>query len=320
MRIREFLAAAVVLAATAAVCTASAQPPAGGGGFGGGPGAQGRGGPGGPGGPGGRGGRAGGGGSPFGNFPLMIEEIDDKLYRIASSSSGNITVFESDDALLLVDSKFANEYDQYIELLRGVTDKPVKYLVNTHMHGDHAGGNIAIEALGADLIGTENMRRGLAATQATGLPSITFDDHMRLYFGDRTMDFYWFGRGHTDGDLVIHLPDEGLVLPGDLFAGGDPFVRLIDYNGGGSLMEWSDTLEQVMALEFDRVIPGHSELTDRARMQAYLDQIVDMQDLIREMYEAGRAPADIQTAVTTEFGSMAFVVLPGIQPVLDELE
>ena len=77
----------------------------------------------------------------------------------------------------------------------------------------------------------------MAATQATGLPNITFDDHMRLYFGGRAMDFYWFGRGHTDGDLVIHLPEEGLVLPGDLFAGGDPFVRLIDYGGGGSAWE-----------------------------------------------------------------------------------
>jgi glyoxylase-like metal-dependent hydrolase (beta-lactamase superfamily II) len=319
LKITTILAAAITLAAAAVIGTTSAQPPAGGeGGF------QGRGG----GAPGGRfggrggapGGRGGGGGGPFGDFPLMIEQVDDGIYRIASSSSGNITVFESDDALLLVDSKFANEYDTYMELLRGETDKPVRYVVNTHMHGDHAGGNIMLEALGADIVGTENMRMRLAETQTEGLPNITFDDHMRLYFGNRVMDLYWFGRGHTDGDLVIHLPEEGLVLPGDLFAGGDPFVRLIDYNAGGSLYEWSDTLEKVMQLDFDRVIPGHSELTDRARMQAYLDQIVDMQDMIRAMNDAGRAPADIQTAVTTEFGNMAFVVMGGIQPVLDELE
>jgi glyoxylase-like metal-dependent hydrolase (beta-lactamase superfamily II) len=222
--------------------------------------------------------------------------------------------------VLLVDSKFANESERSIELLRTVTDLPIKYVVNTHMHGDHTGGNIAFEALGADIVATENARRRMAETQAMGLPSITFDDHMRLFFGGRAMDFYWLGRGHTDGDLVIHLPEERLVLTGDLFAGGDPFVRLIDYNGGGSLAEWSGTLEKVLALDFDRVIPGHSELTDRAKLQAYLDQIVEMQDLISEMKAAGRAPADIQTAVTGEFGAMAFVVLPGIQPVLDELE
>lgn len=292
MNIRQVLAGTALLATLAATVTASAQP---------------------------RGGRGGGGG-PFGNFELLIEPVDEGIYLIRSSASGSITVFESDDSVLLVDSKFEREHERYMELLRTVTDKPVKYLVNTHIHGDHTGGNIRLEALGPDIIATENARRRLAATQEMGLPSITFDDHMSLYFGDRAMNFYWFGRGHTDGDLVIHLPDDGLVLPGDLFAGGDPFVRLIDYNGGGSLMEWSATLEQVLALDFDRVIPGHSEVTDRARMQAYLDQIVQMQDLIREMHEAGRAPQDIQSAVTSEFGGMAFVVLPGIQNVIAELE
>jgi cyclase len=258
--------------------------------------------------------------SPFGNFELKIEQVADDLYMIQSSASGNITVFTSDDGVLLVDSKFANENARAVELLRTVTDLPVKYVVNTHMHPDHVGGNIAFEALGADIVATENARKRMAETQAMGLPSITFDDHLRIYFGGRAMDFYWLGRGHTDGDLVIHLPEERLVLTGDLFAGGDPFVRLIDYNGGGSLAEWSGTLEKVLALDFDRVIPGHSELTDRARLQAYLDQIVQMQDLIREMHAAGRSPEDIQAAVTGEFGRMAFVVLPGIEPVLDELQ
>lgn len=266
----------------------------------------------------GRGGR-GGGASPFGNFELKIEQVSDGLYMIQSSASGNITAFVTDEGVLLVDSKFANENARSVELLRTVTDKPIRYVVNTHMHGDHTGGNIAFEALGAEIIATGNARRRLAETQDTGLPSITFDDHRQLVFGGRVMDFYWLGRGHTDGDLVIHLPEERLVLTGDLFAGGDPFVRLIDYNGGGSLAEWSGTLEKVLALDFDRVIPGHSEITDRARLQAYLDEIVRMQDLIREMKTAGRAPQEIQQAVTGEFGAMAFVVLPGIQPVLDEL-
>lgn len=258
--------------------------------------------------------------SPFGDFELEIEQVADRLYMIRSSASGNITAFTSDDGVLLVDSKFANENARALELLRTVTDQPVKFVVNTHMHGDHTGGNIAFEALGANIVATENARRRLAATQAMGLPAVTFDDRLRLRFGGRVMDFYWFGRGHTDGDLVIHLPEERLVLTGDLFAGGDPFVRLIDYNGGGSLAEWSGTLEKVLALDFDRVIPGHSELTDRARLEAYLDEIVRMQELIRQMHAAGRLPREIQAAVTDEFGRMAFVVLPGIQPVLDELE
>ena len=267
----------------------------------------------------GRGGR--GGGSPFGNVELNIVEVEPGLYMIGSSASGNITAFVGNDGVLLVDSKFANENARSVELLRTVTDQPIRYVVNTHMHGDHTGGNIPFEAMGADIVATENARMRLAATQQMGIPSITFDDHMRLYFSGRVMDFYWFGRGHTDGDLVIHLPEDRLVLTGDLFAGhGDNGpVRLIDYAGGGSLVEWSTTLEKVLELDFDRVIPGHSALTDRAALEECLDEIVRMQDLIRELEAAGRAPQEIQQAVTTELGQNSFVVFGGIQPVLDEI-
>jgi cyclase len=267
-----------------------------------------------------RGGPPGRGGSPFGNFPLKIEQLRDGIYLIQSSSSGNITVFTSDDGLLLVDTKLTNEYDGAMELLRSVTDKPIRFVINTHMHPDHTGGNAFIEALGSNIVATENARKRLAETQMSGLPNITFDDHMRLFFGGRVMDFYWLGRGHTDGDLVIHLPEDGLILTGDLFAGGDPFVRAVDHNGGGNLTEWSSTLKKVLELDFDAVIPGHSELTDRAKLQAYLDDTVRIQDLIREMHAAGRAPEDIEQAISNEFGGSALVAFSGFNLVLAEFE
>lgn len=251
---------------------------------------------------------------------LAIHDLGDGIHLIQSAASGNITVFTANDGLLLVDSKLGNEYTEWMELLRTVTDLPVKYVINTHMHGDHTGGNVGLEGIDASIIATENVRKRLSETQAEGLPTITFDDHMRVYFGGRAMDLYWLGRGHTDGDLVIHIPAEGLLLSGDLYAGSEPSLRLIDYNGGGSLMEWSATLERVLELDFDRVIPGHRELTDRAGIQGYLDEIVQIQDLIREMHGAGRAPADIQAAIASEFGQFAAFILPSVQAVIDEMD
>jgi len=262
----------------------------------------------------------GGGSSPFGNFPLQIEEVRDGIYRISSSASGNIIAFTSDDAVLLVDSKFENEYDRYMELLRTVTDKPVRYVINTHAHPDHTGGNARLAGLGADIVATENARRRLAAIQQMGLPTITFDDHLRLYFGEHVMDLYWFGRGHTDGDLVIHLPEERMILMGDLFAGGDPFVRAIDPAGGGTLKEWGPTVEKVLELDFDAVIPGHSEPTDRARLEAFHDETLRIQELITEMLEAGRSVEDVQTAVRAEFGQMAFFVFGNAADVIAEFQ
>jgi glyoxylase-like metal-dependent hydrolase (beta-lactamase superfamily II) len=221
---------------------------------------------------------------------------------------------------LLIDSKFEREYDGYMELLRTVTDKPVLYLINTHMHPDHTGGNARLEGIDADIIASGNARRRLAATQQSGLPAITFDDRAQLWFGGKALELYWLGRGHTDGDLVVLMPEDRIVFTGDLFAGYGPNIRLIDYSGGGSLKEWSTTLERVLELEFDTVVPGHSGPTDRAMLQQYLDETVRMQGLIREMHGAGQPPEEIQTALTGEFGNMAFVILPGIQSAIDELQ
>jgi glyoxylase-like metal-dependent hydrolase (beta-lactamase superfamily II) len=262
-------------------------------------------------------------GPAIAQFPppgLAIHEVRDGVYQILSAASGGITVLTSDDGVLLVDTKFDNEYTEYMELLRTVTDQPIRYVINTHMHGDHTGGNIRLEGVGANIIATDNARRGLAATQQMGLPVLTFDDHMRIYFDDQPLDLYWLGRGHTDGDLVVHLPEERMILTGDLFAGFDPSLRLVDYNGGGSFKEWSATLEKVLELDFDTVIPGHREVTDRAKLQESLAEVVAIQDLIREMHGAGRSPEDITAAITSEYGRFAFVVLPGIQAVIAELE
>jgi glyoxylase-like metal-dependent hydrolase (beta-lactamase superfamily II) len=256
----------------------------------------------------------------FGPTPAEIVEFRKGIYLIRSVGAGNITVFTSDNGLLLVDTKTTMEYDTWMGLLRTVTDQPIRYVINTHFHPDHAGGNIGVEGLGAEIIATDNVRKRLSQAQQAGLPMVTFDDHMNIYFAGKTLELHYYGRGHTDGDLVIYIPEEKIVMPGDLFAGWGPSIRLIDYNGGGSLAQWPAALEKVMALDFDAVIPGHSGVTDRSHMQAYLDENRRMLDLIRMLRDAGRTPMEITSAVQMEFGNMAFVVLPNVQSVLDELK
>lgn len=257
----------------------------------------------------------------FGPQELAISQFRESIYLIRSAASGNITALVADDGVLLVDSKFEREHDRVMELLRTVTDKPVRFVITTHVHADHSEGNARLESIGADIIATENTRRRLAEGQSGGLPVITFDDHARIFFGGKPLDLYWLGRGHTDGDLVILMPEDRIVFTGDLFVGYEPNLRLIDYDNGGSLAEWSGTLERILALEFDSVIPGHSGPTDRAMLEQYLDETVRMQEMVREMHGAGQAPDDIQAALVTEFGRMAAgFILPGIQSVIDELK
>lgn len=233
----------------------------------------------------------------------------------------NASFVVGDEAVAVIDTSGSAVMGQELrDAIRAATDKPIRYVINTHMHPDHTGGNARLESVDAAIIATENARTRLAESQSAGLPLLTFEDHLRLYFAGRPMDLYWLGRGHTDGDLIIHLPEDGLVLTGDLFAGGDPYVRLIDYNGGGSLKEWPGTVERILELDFDTVIPGHSAVTDRAMLRDYLDDTSRLWAFVGELHRAGRSAEDIQAAVASEFGRSGFVVLPDVESVLAELE
>jgi glyoxylase-like metal-dependent hydrolase (beta-lactamase superfamily II) len=195
-------------------------------------------------------------GAGFGPQELTTFKVRDNFYMIRNGRSGNCSVLIGDDGVVLIDNKFEMDHDAIMAKLREFTDKPILYVIDTHMHADHSGGNATKQALGAKVIAHENARFQMAKSQTTGLPNLTLEDHMRLYHGEFILDLYWLGRGHTDGDVVVHLPEQQMIFMGDLFATWDPYVTLIDYPGGGSLREWTRTLERAQALPFDTVIPA----------------------------------------------------------------
>jgi cyclase len=259
-------------------------------------------------------------GAGFGPQELTTFKVRDNFYMIRSGGSGNCSVLVADDGVVLIDNKFEMDHDAIMAKLREITDKPVLYVINTHLHADHSGGNATKQALGAKVIAHENARFQMAQTQDAGLPTLTLEDHMRLYHGEFVLDLYHLGRGHTDGDVVIHLPQQKIVFMGDLFATYDPYVHLIHYAAGGSLREWSRTLERALALDFDTVIPGHGGPTDRAHLETYLGITVRMQDMVREMVRARRSREDIQKMLETEFGWSGFITNFGLDGVIGEMQ
>jgi cyclase len=251
---------------------------------------------------------------------LATVKVRDNIYMIRSGASGNVTVLLAADGVVLIDDKFAMEHDGVMAKLREITDKPVLYVINTHLHQDHTGGNAALQALSAKVIAHENARRTMAETETAGLPNITLEQHLRLYHGEFVLDLYYLGRGHTDGDIVIHLPEQRIVLMGDLFATWEPYVHLIHYAAGGSAREWTRTLERALALDFDTVIPGHSGVTDRAHLETYLAETKRLQDTVREMNRAKRSRADIQKMLEMEFGWSEFVINFGLDGLIGEMQ
>ena len=256
----------------------------------------------------------------FGPPELTTFQVRDDIYVIRNAMSGNVTVLVSDDGLLLIDDKFAMDHEGIMTELAKISDQPVRYVINTHLHQDHTGGNALMQALGASVIASENARRIMAETQTEGLPNLTMEDYMRVWFGGQPIDLHYFGRGHTDGDVVIHLPEERIVVTGDLFATWEPYVHLIHYAAGGSARDWSRTLERALTLDFDTVIPGHSGVTDRATLEGYLAETIRLQDMVRAMNRAGRSREDIDAMLRMEFGWSDFMMSFGLDGLITEMQ
>ena len=237
----------------------------------------------------------------FGPPELTLVEVQEKVYTIRNAGSGNATLLVGNEGAILIDDKFPQDHDGIIGFVRDVTDAPLLYVINTHLHPDHAGGNPAMQGIGAHVIASENARRIMAERDQPGLPDITLRDSLRLWLDDMPVDLLYLGRGHTDGDIVVHLPTEQLVVTGDLFALYGPYRAVIDYTAGGSLRDWPRTLERVLALEFDTVVPGHSGVTDRENIEGYIDYLSRTGDMVREMNAQQSSREEIQEALATEF-------------------
>lgn len=256
----------------------------------------------------------------FGPPELTLVPVRDNIYTIRNMGAGNVTMLVGTKAVILIDDKFPQDHDGIMEKVRSVTDLPVRYVINTHMHPDHVGGNPAMQEIGADVVASENARRIMAERGTPGLPAITMDDSMRIYLDDMPIDLHYFGRGHTDGDIVVHLPEQRIVITGDLFALYGPYRAVIDFSAGGSLRDWTRTLERVLQLDFDTVIPGHSGVTDRANVAGYIEYLTGTQDMVREMNKQKRSREDIQAMLQSEFNWGGLEMLVGLDGVITEMQ
>lgn len=258
----------------------------------------------------------------FGDAPseLELRQVQDDLYVIYNDFvPGNVTVLITDEGLLLVDNKYAIDYDNIVALLATVTEQPIRYVVNTHYHGDHSGGNASMQAVNAEVFAADNARVKMVEIGQTGLPNVTIDDHVRIYVGGKAVDLYQFGRAHTDGDVVVLFPEHGVLAAGDMFTYGENVPQLIDYSGGGSARAWPGTLDAVLQLDFDTVVPGHGDVTTKEEMSKFRDDVARLAGLVREMNGQGRSRDEIEAALRAEFNWADLHVLRGLDGVIAEM-
>ncbi len=236
----------------------------------------------------------------FSKVEIKISKVSGNVYML-EGSGGNIAASLGDDGVLIVDTEYSPLADKIQAALKGigVTDKPVRFVIDTHYHGDHSDGNAAWGARGATIIAQENLRKRLEEGSAGGnggalkfqsapqpkvaLPTITFADALSVHFNDEDIRAMHFPAAHTDGDSVVYFAKSNVVHMGDEFVRyGFPFV---DVAAGGSVQGMIAACEKVAAtLPPDvKVIPGHGDLASLDDVRAYTKM---MKDTMAEVQKA----------------------------------
>lgn len=235
---------------------------------------------------------------------LTIEKVKDDLYNIAGNG-GNVAALITSEGVILVDDKFDEDHAAIMEKLKSVTNQPVKYVFTTHYHSDHSGGNVKFLPI-AEIISTRNTRTNILEHRQPGAPAgmlparLVFSEETSLFLGGKEVRARYFGRGHTNGDAVVYFPAEKTVHTGDLMAGASP---LIDYNGGGSVVEWTKALDgAINQFEFDTVIPGHGAVTNKAGLITYRNNVEKLRTRVAGLIREHKSQEEVGKVLTAEFG------------------
>jgi cyclase len=258
----------------------------------------------------------------FGGEPSKLEliKVRDDIYVISNVAvPGLTTALITNDGVLLVDDKFEIDHDNIMKMLKTVTNQPVKYVINTHYHGDHSGGNAKLQAEGTLAVASDQARARMVATKQPGLPNITMGDHAAIYIGGKTVELYKVGPAHTNTDLVVLFPAQRVLASGDIFANGPgTSAELVDYPGGGSAKQWPKAVEQALALDFDTVIPGHGLVSTKADLEAYRQRAIRFSETLSQLVKQGKSRADIEAVVRSDFAWEDFHVQSALDGLINE--
>ena len=240
----------------------------------------------------------------FGQTPAKLDlvKVKDDLYVIHNDIvPGNTTALITNEGVLLVDDKFDIDHNGIMEQLKKVTDKPIKYVINTHHHPDHSGGNAKMLAMNAVIVASEEARENMVDDKLPGLPNIVIEHHAHIFIGGKNVELYHYGRAHTNGDVVVLFPADRTLAAGDIFTFGDATPQLIDYAGGGSAKEWPKTLEAALKLDFDTVVPGHGNVTTKAEMAKFRESTIQTRNRIHELVSQKKSRDEIAKTMQSEF-------------------
>jgi cyclase len=244
-------------------------------------------------------------------------KINDHIHMLQWSGAGNMMLLSGKDGNILVDDQFAPLSEKINTAIQNINPGQVKFLFNTHYHGDHTGGNVNFAQKGATIFAHENVRARLSADSthlkyakltkpepAIAWPVITFKAGMNAYLNNEDIIIIHVENAHTDGDAILYLPKSNVMHTGDCFMKGKfPFI---DRNSGGSVIGWLEAVSKVISIIDDEtvIIPGHGDLANKKDYRDVRDVVMLLRDGVKKNLKAGKTMEQILAmGLTKDFDS-----------------
>ena len=236
----------------------------------------------------------------FANVQIQTEKVADNIFMLIGAG-GNLGVSVGKDCVFMIDTSYAPLTNKIKAAIATVSGKSIQYVVNTHWHQDHVGGNEDFVKAGAVVIAHENVRKRLGTEQfikllnrtipplpESALPVITFSRDVTFHLNGNEIFVFHIERAHTDGDAIVHFKKSNVIHMGDIYFNG--MYAFIDLSGGGSINGMISAVERVLLLcdRNTKVIPGHGHLSDKAELEEYLKMLVTVRDRITREIKAGK--------------------------------
>jgi len=244
----------------------------------------------------------------FSKVEIRTTDLGDNVYML-EGQGGNITVAIARNGIIMVDSEFAPLHDRIKAAIAVVSNLPIKYLVDTHFHGDHTGGNEPFGRDGATVVSEINVRTRLAAGTTNGLtgvktppmpdaalPAKTYTGAFKIRLDGRVADLRHIANAHTDGDTYVWLKTANVLATGDTFTNGR--YPNIDFANGGNIKGMIAATDAYLKLVNDksRIVPGHGPIADRAALVAYRTMLVTARERMAKLVKEGKSEDDVVAA------------------------
>jgi cyclase len=241
----------------------------------------------------------------FDTVQVRPQKLTEKIYML-KGSGGNIGLLTGSDGLLMIDDQFAPLSEKIATVIKNIDAGQIRFLLNTHIHGDHTGGNENFKNKGVTIVAHDVVRERMSKesldprTQAkvparpkAALPEVTFADRMNFHLNDEDIELYHFTNGHTDGDVVIRFVKANVYHVGDLF--NRTSFPFIDGTNGGNFAGLLANFDKILALVDDnaKIIPGHGNLATKADVKAYRDMLYDLHTNVVKAMKSGKKVEDI---------------------------